>query len=242
MVNDIRAVYPYAIASTGAIDAYPRINEINRINIGLASSSGSYLETYDHTKRIPLTDADRLDIAARKTLLIVGYLNGDEGASTTECIYSMYNLLHGAVLPKPEIVHMLKMVRVSFVCVMNTDRLKEIEDYYKSSANTNLDVLVRPKNKRQTGSCAVESVGVNLKYNFAEGISSSDPCSPYYPGLPNQREPEIYSLQDVLSRESQIRSVVFLHKYSNLKIAAKMKSSKLEVLQLMLPMATFLSY
>ena len=242
MVNDIKAVYPYAVASTGVIDVNPRVNEINRINIGLASRTRSYPEGYDHTKRFPLTAADILDVDSRNTLLIVGYLNGDEGASTTECIYSMYNLLHGAVLPKPEIVHMLKMIRVSLVCVLNTDRLKEIEDHYKSSANTNQDVLIRIKNTRQTSSCPAESTGVNLKYNFAEGVAPSDPCSPFYPGQANQREPEIYSLQDLLAREPQVQSVVFLHKYSKGNTAGRTKSSKPRALQATPLKATWQSF
>ena len=102
-------------------------------------------------------------------------------------MYSMYFMLHAVVNKRADITNILKHTVASFICVMNPDRLVEIEDYFRVA--TNPTILYRKKNARPTLNCSEETDGVNLKYNF-KGSDQKDVCDPLYAGSQEASEPE----------------------------------------------------
>ena len=108
-------------------------------------------------------------------MLLIGYLNGDEGASISQCMYSMYLMLHAIANNRADLSNILRHVVASFVCVANPDRLKEIEEYFANTVNP--VILYRKKNAREYQNCSSETNGVNLTYNF-KGNQTTDVCDP----------------------------------------------------------------
>lgn len=112
-----------------------------------------------------------------------------------QCFYTLYYLLLGTLNMKPDIVTLLKSTKLSFLCVMNPDRLKEIEDNFKVSG---AKFISRKKNSRTTGNCSDSKMGVNLKYNFRPD-NASNGCTDLFRGIDSNYEPEIKCLLDYIS-------------------------------------------
>lgn len=137
-------------------------------------------------------------------------MNGDEGAAMAQCFYSLYYLLHGAVNMKEDIVNMLKKQRISFLCVLNAERLNFISETFKTNPTGHLYTWV--KNMRLDSDCSSASKGVNLKYNFAPD-KLANACLDSYGGPSSKSEPEITALFSYLANPSSlVQSVVLLNK------------------------------
>lgn len=149
-----------------------------------------------------------MDAIKRKpNVLVLGYINGDEGASMAQCYYTLYYLLHGAVNMKPDIVALMKKVRFSFLCALNAERLQSISLTFATDT-----LHAYKKNMRSEGSCSVASRGVNLKYNFlTDKIENA--CSENYRGPQARSEPEIKALFKYMADStSNVKSVVVISK------------------------------
>lgn len=132
---------------------------------------------------------------------------GDEGASVTQCMYSMYYLLWGAINDRPDVIALLKGIRFSFACVMNPDRLDDVADEINDGSNTK--PIYRPKNTKKSPphNCPPQLEGVNLKHNYLAAFASdvattfNNPCSLYYAGVPGQFADETSALVNYLNEQ-----------------------------------------
>ncbi len=127
-----------------------------------------------------------------------------------QCFYTLYYLLHGIVNAKTDIITLLKTSKMTFICVMNPDRLHEIETYFKSKDDG--VIPSRKKNSRITGTCSNDTTGVNLKFNFASD-SQNNSCNDFFRGSGRASEPEVQVIESYLNRSnSTVSSIVILGK------------------------------
>jgi hypothetical protein len=171
----------------------------------------SKADRFDYSKnKGEITSEESAVIRRRPNILILGYLNGDEGASMAQCYYTMFYLLHGAVNMKLDIVSLLKKVRVSFLCAVNAERLQSTSLAFKASVSGTL--LAYKKNMRTDSSCGDADKGVNLKYNFAAD-NVDNACSESYRGPEARSEPQIRAIFQYLAlSDSNVKSVVIMNK------------------------------
>jgi Zinc carboxypeptidase len=171
----------------------------------------SISDRYDYDNNRGMISQDELAVIRRRpNIMILGYLNGDEGASMAQCYYAMFYTLYGAVNMRRDIVSMLKRVRLSFVCAVNADRLQSMWAAYKANEHGTLTVYA--KNMRDDGSCTGDGKGVNLKYNFMADVLDNA-CSVRYRGPEAKSEPEIKAIFKYLSLiDSNVKSVVIMNK------------------------------
>ena len=101
--------------------------------------------------KTPLTTTEKNEIRNRNRVVILCYLGGNEGASMTQCIYTVHHLLFGVVKEYIEITDLLKEVMISVVPAVNIEQLRVIENEFKASQT----IPVKIKNTRSFGgNCA----------------------------------------------------------------------------------------
>lgn len=144
--------------------------------------------------------------------MIVGYVNGNEGASFMECIYSIYYLLHATINKKNDVVGLLKQHRFAFACVLNSRVLKLIEEEYKTQGGGVVPLRIKNIPATPTNCQETSEDGVNLKWNFFKD-SPYKKCIVRYGGPDNLSEKETRTLFRYLNdSESNIDSVLLLTK------------------------------
>lgn len=167
-------------------------------------ATGSYSKFATATA---LSTPELLEIDQRRNLLSVAYLMGDEGASISQCVYSMYYLLWGVVNDRPDIITLLKGLRFSFACVLNPDRLEDVGEDMEN--NPNKKPIYRPKNTKKANphNCPAQLEGVNLKHNYLPAFATdvatafSNPCSLYYAGVPGEFADETSAFVTYLNQQ-----------------------------------------
>lgn len=106
-----------------------------------------------------------------------------------------------------DLVHLLKAQRFSFACNQNPDRLNDLESNFKGTSQGT--IVNRPKNLKITSNCSTQTLGVNLKYNFAAD-ELDNACSATFRGLSAMSEPEIKTLLSYIGKNSSSLSQVIL--------------------------------
>lgn len=179
--------------------------------ISLPGIYTSISDRYDYDNNRGMITQDELAVIRRRpNIMILGYLNGDEGASMAQCYYAMFYMLHGAVNMRRDIVSMLKKVRLSFMCAVNAERLQRMSAAYK--ANDSGTLTAYAKNMRIDSGCPDAGKGVNLKYNFMADVLDNA-CSVLYRGPEAKSEPEIKAIFNYLSlNDSNVKSVIVMNK------------------------------
>mgnify|MGYP002137941383 FL=1 len=188
--------FPYIVLSVSSIGNTLGGRSIPVVEIGLPGKTSPNKDMfYFRNNRAKLTSQEVQVIRQRQATVVVGYVGGDEGASMFSCLYSMYYLILGAVNQKPDILKLLKTTRFTFVCALNLDRLDDLENWFIHESQG--AIATRIKNKRNTGTCSSDQIGVNLKLNF-RADDTSNSCSSNYRGTSVKSEPEIASLMTYL--------------------------------------------
>ena len=206
------------VAKEAKIGESYKNEDIRIVELGLSSRSPiNAIGSYQSSDSAPnLNSQDLLAIGQRRNLLTVAYLMGDEGASISQCLYSIYYLLWGVVNDRPDIITLLKNLKFSFACVMNPDRLEDLEDDRDGNGANKL--IYRPKNANKSGphNCPSILEGVNLKYNylpvFANGLPGkfTNPCSLQYGGVPGQQEDETRTLVTYINQQGTAGVSMFI--------------------------------
>lgn len=108
---------------------------IKSINLGLASKFvqqfgiNQAVENFNfESNKVTLTTADKNEIKSRNRVVLLCYLGGNEGASMTQCLYSIHYLIYGVIKNHIEVVDLLKNLMISVVPAVNIEQLKYLED------------------------------------------------------------------------------------------------------------------
>lgn len=159
------------------------------------------------TNKIALSLEEQVAISRRPNSLVLGFLQGDEGASMAQCFYTVYYLLHGVVNMKADVINLLKKQRLTFACVVNAEQLDQIEQSYKASSDGSIPF--KPKNHKTSSDCEEAFKGVNLKFNYLAD-NDSNACSLEYRGPSPRSEPESNALSGYIQDQVNMVSMVIV--------------------------------
>ena len=116
-----------------------------------------------------------------------------------QCLFSLYSMVHDVMNNRPDIILLLKTVRISFACVMNPLQLYEIEKIFKGTSNDTIPPRVKNTNKG-TSNCSDETSGVNLKFNYGQSPNLGA-CDEFYSGIGYRSERETISLLNYIQSD-----------------------------------------